>query len=76
MAKIFYHDKLNFISSKKKSLNSSVKTCYGQMRHRSTCTRMMGREEYGEGKELLMIQWEETQRLVMSLGSRLQAVIF
>ena len=23
---------------------------------RSTCTRMMGREEYGEGKELLMIQ--------------------
>ena len=26
------------------------------MRQRSTCTRMMGREEYGEGKELLMIQ--------------------
>ncbi len=25
------------------------------MRPRSTCTRMMGREEYGEGKELLMI---------------------
>ncbi len=27
----------------------------GQMRPRSTCTRVMGREEYGEGKELLMI---------------------
>ena len=26
------------------------------MRQRSTCTIMMGREEYGEGKELLMIQ--------------------
>ncbi len=25
------------------------------MRPRSTCTRVMGREEYGEGKELLMI---------------------
>ena len=25
------------------------------MRHRSTCNRMMGREEFGEGKELLMI---------------------
>ncbi len=30
-------------------------TSYGQMRPRSTCTRVMGREEYGEGKELLMI---------------------
>ena len=26
------------------------------MRQRSTCSRVMGREEYGEGKELLMIQ--------------------
>ena len=26
------------------------------MRQRSSCSGMMGREEYGEGKELLMIQ--------------------
>ena len=26
------------------------------MRQRSTCTRVLGREEYGEGKEMLMIQ--------------------
>ena len=26
------------------------------MRQRSTCTRVLGREEYGEGKELLMIE--------------------
>ncbi len=36
-------------------LHSSGTTSYGQMRPRSTCTRVMGREEYGEGKELLMI---------------------
>ncbi len=36
-------------------LHSSRTTSYGQMRPRSTCTRVMGREEYGEGKELLMI---------------------
>ncbi len=39
----------------KKPSHSSGTTSYGQMRPRSTCTRVMGREEYGEGKELLMI---------------------
>ncbi len=38
-----------------KSLHRSGTTSYGQMRPRSTCTRLMGREEYGEGKELLLI---------------------
>jgi hypothetical protein len=33
----------------KKSLYSSRTISYGQMRQISTCTRMMGREEYGEG---------------------------
>lgn len=37
-------------------LHSSGTTSNGQMRQRSTCTRVMGREECGEGKELLMIQ--------------------
>ena len=31
------------------------------MRPRLTCTRMMGREEYGEGKELFMIHCGDVQ---------------
>lgn len=37
-------------------MESSGTTSYVQMRQRLTCTRMMRREEYGEGKELPMIQ--------------------
>ncbi len=47
--------RLEFAKRHLKSLHSSGTTSYGQMRPRSTCTRVMGREEYGEGKELLMI---------------------
>ena len=39
-----------------KSLYSSGPTSYGQIRQRSTCTRMMGREKYGEERNCLMIQ--------------------
>ncbi len=35
------------------------------MRPRSTCTRVMGREEYGEGKELLMILRHTTSSVSM-----------
>ncbi len=41
-------------TTSKKAFSSGT-TSYGQMRPRSTCTRVMGREEYGEGKELLTI---------------------
>ncbi len=47
------------------------------MRPRSTCTRVMGREEYGEGKELLMIlsipphQWSMVVGSVMAWACRL-----
>lgn len=42
-----------------KSLYSPGSTLYGQtsmFRQRSACTRIMGREEPGEGKELFMIR--------------------
>lgn len=39
-----------------KSLYGSGTTSHGRMREISTCTRMLGREECGGGKELLMIR--------------------
>ncbi len=39
------------------------------MRPRSTCTRVMGREEYGEGKELLMILSIPPHQRSMVVGS-------
>lgn len=39
-----------------KRLYRSWATSYGQRRQKSSCTRVMGRKEYREGKELLMIQ--------------------
>ena len=39
--------RLEFLFKSKKHLYSSGTTSYGQMRQRSTCSRMMGREEKG-----------------------------
>ncbi len=47
--------RLEFAKRHLKKPSQFWKTSYGQMRPRSTCTRVMGREEYGEGKELLKI---------------------
>ncbi len=47
--------RLEFAKRHLKKPSQFWNTSYGQMRPRSTFTRVMGREEYGEGKELLMI---------------------
>ncbi len=47
--------RLEFAKRHLKKPSQFWNSIYGQMRLRSTCTRVMGREEYGEGKEQLMI---------------------
>lgn len=47
---------LNLPKNTLRSQPSSGKVFYGQMRQRSTCTRMMGRKKFGEERERHMIQ--------------------